>query len=86
MCPFSIYNEGHSSSTAIGLSNDCQWVVNEVSSMPWCHVVVHFELKMSGFPHFRPFVLSGRDCMFPTPIPTVISHCYQLDYRYMNSC
>ena len=27
---------------AIGVSNDCKWVFNEVSRTPWCHAAVHF--------------------------------------------
>ena len=42
-------NEGCSSSIAIGLSNDCKWVFNKASPTPWCHAVVHFEVKMSRF-------------------------------------
>ena len=33
----------------MGLSNDCKWVFNEASLTPWCHAVVHFEVKMSRF-------------------------------------
>ena len=44
-----ICNEGRSSSTAIGLSNDGKWVFNKACTMPWCHTVVHFEVKMSRF-------------------------------------
>ena len=43
MCYAGVSNEGRSSSMAIGLSNDCKWVFNEVSLTPWCHAVVHFE-------------------------------------------
>ena len=32
---------------AIGLSNDGKWVFNRVFTMPWCHTVVYFEVKMS---------------------------------------
>ena len=49
VCQAGISNEGRSSSTAIGLSNDCKWVFNEMFPTPWCHAVVHFELKMSCF-------------------------------------
>ena len=34
---------------AIGLSNDCKWVFHEASPAPWCHAVVHFEVKMGHF-------------------------------------
>ena len=34
---------------AIGLSNDGKWVFNKACSTPWCHAVVHFEVKMSRF-------------------------------------
>ena len=34
---------------AIGLSNDGKWVFNVACTMPWCHTVVHFEVKMSRF-------------------------------------
>ena len=30
---------------AIALSNDGKWVFNEACTMPWCHAVVHFEVK-----------------------------------------
>ena len=30
---------------AIGLSNDGKWVFNEACTLPWCHTVVHFEVK-----------------------------------------
>ena len=40
-------------STAIGLSNNCKCMFNEVSAAPWCHIVVHFVVKMSHlFSHF----------------------------------
>ena len=35
---------------AIGLSKDGKWVFNKACTTPWCHAVVHFELKMSRFP------------------------------------
>ena len=47
MCHVGVSNEGHASSTAIGLSNDCKRVFNEASLTPWCHAVVHFEVQMS---------------------------------------
>ena len=34
---------------AIGPSNDGKWVFNKACTMPWCHTVVHFEVKMSRF-------------------------------------
>ena len=34
---------------AIGLSNDGKWVFNKAFTTPWCHAVVHFEVKMSRF-------------------------------------
>ena len=45
-----VFNEGHSSSIAIGLSKECKSVFNMACTMPWCHTVVRFEVKMS---HFR---------------------------------
>ena len=47
MCQVGVCNEGCCSSMAIGLSNDGKWVFNEACTMPWCHMVVHFEAKMS---------------------------------------
>ena len=35
---------------AIRLSKDGKWVFNKACTMPWCHAVVHFEVKMSHFP------------------------------------
>ena len=49
MCYVGVSNEGHSSSIAIGLSNDCKWAVNEASLTPCCHAVVHFHMKVSRF-------------------------------------
>ena len=34
---------------AIGLSKDGKWVFNKACTMPWCHAVVHFDVKMSRF-------------------------------------
>ena len=34
----------------IGLSKDGKGVFNRVCTMPWCHAVVHFEVKTSRFP------------------------------------
>ena len=59
MCQVGVSNEG-CSSMAIGLSNDCKWVFNEASLTPWCHAVVHFEVKMSHFRTFRrTIILNG---------------------------
>ena len=49
MCQLGVCNEGRSSSIAIGLSNDGKWVLNTACTMPWCHTVVHFEVKMGHF-------------------------------------
>ena len=35
---------------AIGLSKDGKWVFNKAYTTPWCHAVVHFEVKMSRLP------------------------------------
>ena len=34
---------------AIGPSNDGKWVFNKACTTPWCHAVVHFEVKTSRF-------------------------------------
>ena len=34
----------------IGLLKDGKWVFNKACTTPWCHAVVHFEVKMSRFP------------------------------------
>ena len=34
---------------AIGLSKDGKWVFNKACTLPWCHTVVHFEVKTSRF-------------------------------------
>ena len=34
---------------AIGLSKDGKWVFNKACTTPWCHAVVHFEVKMCVF-------------------------------------
>ena len=34
---------------AIGLSKDGKWVFNKACTAPWCHAVVHFEVKMIRF-------------------------------------
>ena len=49
MCQVGVCNEGRCSFMAIGLSNDGKWVFNTACTMPWCHRVVHFEMKMSRF-------------------------------------
>ena len=49
MCQVGVCNEGCSSSMAIGLSNDGIWVFNKACTTPWCHALVHFEVKMSRF-------------------------------------
>ena len=41
MCHLGVSNEGRSSSTMIGPSNDCNWVFNEASLRLRCHAVVH---------------------------------------------
>ena len=28
---------------------ECKWAFNEASLTPWCHAVIHFEVKMSRF-------------------------------------
>ena len=59
MCQVGVCNEGRCSSVAIGLSNDGKWVCNVACTMPWCHTVVHFEVKMSRFdPCFRTIVVT----------------------------
>ena len=35
---------------AIGLLKDGKWVFNKACTTPWCHALVHFEVKMSRFP------------------------------------
>ena len=45
-----VSDEGRCSFIAIGLSKDGKWVFNKACSTPWCHTVVHFEVKMSRFP------------------------------------
>ena len=34
---------------AIGPSKDGKWVFNKACTTPWCHTVVHFEVKKSRF-------------------------------------
>ena len=49
LCQGGVCNEGRCSSMAIWLSNDGKSVFNMACPMPWCHTVVHFEVKMSRF-------------------------------------
>ena len=49
MCYVGVCNEGRGSSIAIGLSNHGKWLFNKACTMPWCHTVVHFEVKTSRF-------------------------------------
>ena len=49
MCQVDIFNGGRSSSIADGLSKGCKQVLNKACAMPWCHAVVHFEVKVSRF-------------------------------------
>ena len=35
---------------AFGLSKDGKWVFYKACTTPWCHAVVHFEVKTSRFP------------------------------------
>ena len=58
MCYVGICNEGRCSSMAIGLSNDGKWVFNKACTMPWCHTVGHFEVKMNRF-HLKMSHVSG---------------------------
>ena len=44
-----VSDEGRCSFMAIGLSKDGKWVFNKACTTPWCHAVVHFEVKMSRF-------------------------------------
>ena len=44
-----VSDEGRCSFMAIGLSNDGKWVFNKACTTPWCHAVVHFEVKTSRF-------------------------------------
>ena len=34
---------------AIGVLKEGQWVINKACTTPWCHAVVHFEVKTSRF-------------------------------------
>ena len=49
MCQVGIFHEGRSSSIAIGLSNEGKSLFNKACGMPWCHTVVHFEVKIGFF-------------------------------------
>ena len=49
MCRVGVSNEGRCSFATNRLSNDGKWVFNKACAMPWCHTVVHFEVKMSRF-------------------------------------
>ena len=44
-----VSDEGRCSFMAIGLFKDGKWVFNKACTTPWCHAVVHFEVKMSRF-------------------------------------
>ena len=49
MCQVGVCNEARCSSIAIQISIECKSVLNKACTMPWCHAVVHFEVKMSRF-------------------------------------
>ena len=49
VCLVSVCDEGLGSFIAIGLSNDGKWVFGNACTMPWCHAVAYFEVKMSRF-------------------------------------
>ena len=34
---------------AIGPSKEGKWVFNKACTTPWCHTMVHFEVKMGRF-------------------------------------
>ena len=34
---------------AIGVLKEGKWVFNKACTTPWCHAVVHFEVKTSRF-------------------------------------
>ena len=60
MCHVGASNEGHS----------CKWVLNEASLTPWCHAVLHFEVKMSRFPACACTVtVPLRCCEAPPTLP-----------------
>ena len=48
-CHVGVLNEGRSSTTAIGLSNDCTQVFIAWSLTLWCNAVVYFQVEMSCF-------------------------------------
>ena len=54
MPPVGVCKEGRSSSMAIGLSKKCKSLLNKACTVPWCHAVVQFEVKMSRFPAAIP--------------------------------
>ena len=59
MCQVRVCDEGRCSSMAIGLSNDGKRVFNKACTMPWCHTVVHLEVKTSRFlVRFRTIVMT----------------------------
>ena len=45
-----VSDEGRCSFMTIGVLKDGKWVFNKACTAPWCHAVVHFEVKMSPFP------------------------------------
>ena len=49
MCRVGVCNEGRCSFMAIGPSNEGKRVFNKAYTMPWCHAVAHFGVKMSRF-------------------------------------
>ena len=49
VCQLGVFNEGHSSSVAIGVSKECKQVFNKACTMPWRHTVVRFEAKTRHF-------------------------------------
>ena len=49
MCQIGVCNEGRCSSIAIGLSKECKSMFNKRCTIPWCHTVVHLEVKMNRF-------------------------------------
>ena len=44
-----VSDEGRCSFMVFALSKDGKWVFNKACTTPWCHAVVHFEVKMSRF-------------------------------------
>ena len=49
MCQVGVCNESRCSSIAIWLSKESKSLFNKACTMPWCHTVVRFEVKMSRF-------------------------------------